>query len=818
MVSPQLTSTDLAMDFSGSRAVWKAISSAVTALHAGFGGVVRVIAERGSGWTTLLDRTKALADQFGVDVLDSTTAPLSFLALVDAGTGSRPLLVCVDARRGRGAADEPALELAPKVVAGRPVLWVIGAEHFEHVGESVVTLDRLTAAEQTALAQSHVGQAIPANLGDALTRCLALPRAVVESVALWRGEPTLEPDELVWPDALLNRLDTSELGLLSIAARVADKIDPATWARTSGVALAQLIPAAVRAVQAGVLKDEGDRLAFVHPLVRRALLQRESSSDIRVTADMPDRMGQLGEARAIRRDLREMNPIDRQELRARAIVREVDAGVVRLEQLRAWIHLETPTVSIALLTTHLLFDEVLDSNVLARTLTEPLTPEQRRSVEAARAARSVLIHSDDLVEWNSIFTSVPEDRVPDVAILVHLARALGEAARGRLRSSLRHVSRATDLSASHAAGPNWWTARILRARLLADLGRGHEALRIVEDSLQVADKTGSLSALRAMLTLHGSLLLEYGRFAAADRSLRLSVDIGKAVGSANGLEGDPELLLARIAHVQGTQMSAPALGSTDEPEAMTANASASRTGAISRLANEPTLDPPTAARSLAEAMSGTNAQPAYPVVRSVTDELVRVRLFLRAGEEIQAREVWRNLRRLATNEPSPLLTAAAGHADGVLRSRAQPIGQAQLVYERLELPILRALAAEDRADAEGKDGLIAGLREARSIWASLGGTRETARIDKRLRGLGVRAVDSAAPILNLGLSSAEEKVALHVGAGLSNRLIAEALALSPNTVGAHLRRIYAKTGASDRPSLIAIVKRQQIATSEGISH
>lgn len=819
MVQTSLTGGVHEPELAGHLPAWELIRAALSCLQGGHGGVVHIAAERGSGLTTLFAGAQSEASQLDLDVVQIRSGSVSLLRLAEAGRPSRPLIVCVDAREGRAASDDPTPAAAPMVIAGRPVLWLIGAEQFEQGTPGVVALGCMGDSERTALAEARVrGSALPRNLLDAVSMSPPLPRAVVETTMRWQTDPAGDSDALVWPDGLVRNLGATDRSILAGAAMDGHLIDPVSWARRTDIALAQLIPTVARALQSGILVEQGLHLEFAHPLVRRSLLAQSEPDSAANTAGQPGETrrssGRLRAARALRLELRHAAQTDKEALRARAIVCEADSGTLHYDQLRASVHLETPHVAVALLTSHLLFAIDLDSEIFARVLSWPLEPEARRSMEAARAARSVLAGAHALVEWNSIFTSVPEDRSPDVAIIVHVARALGEAARGRLRSALQHASRATELSANRTVGSSWWTARVLRARLLADLGRGLEALGIVEDALELADATGQLAALRALLTLHGSLLLEHGRFGPAERSLRLAIDLGGAIGIREGLEGDPRLMLARIAHVRGGQSTIEPFEAGNGGDAKTLDGAARRSRALSRLAEEETLDPPSVARSLAEAMSGTELAPAYRVGRSITDELIRIRLFLRAGAELEAHEVRRRLRTLAASEPSPLVTAAAGHAEGVLRSRPQPIALAQLTYERLQLPILSAMAAEDRADVGEVHDLVDGLREARAIYASIGATRETARLDRRLRDLGVRASDTSQPVLGLGLSRAEEKVARYVGEGMTNRAIADALSLSPNTVGAHLRRIYAKTGANDRTSLTALVKERQTRTDQ----
>ncbi len=60
------------------------------------------------------------------------------------------------------------------------------------------------------------------------------------------------------------------------------------------------------------------------------------------------------------------------------------------------------------------------------------------------------------------------------------------------------------------------------------------------------------------------------------------------------------------------------------------------------------------------------------------------------------------------------------------------------------------------------------------------------------------------------MSVREEEVLNLVADGLTNREIAERLAISEETVKTHLKRLYQKLGASDRTEAVAIALRQRI--------
>jgi DNA-binding NarL/FixJ family response regulator len=62
-----------------------------------------------------------------------------------------------------------------------------------------------------------------------------------------------------------------------------------------------------------------------------------------------------------------------------------------------------------------------------------------------------------------------------------------------------------------------------------------------------------------------------------------------------------------------------------------------------------------------------------------------------------------------------------------------------------------------------------------------------------------------------GLSGREVEVLRHLAAGHTNRDIATALCLSEHTVRAHVRHIFAKTGADNRAAAAAFALRHGLA-------
>lgn len=101
-------------------------------------------------------------------------------------------------------------------------------------------------------------------------------------------------------------------------------------------------------------------------------------------------------------------------------------------------------------------------------------------------------------------------------------------------------------------------------------------------------------------------------------------------------------------------------------------------------------------------------------------------------------------------------------------------------------------------------GTAALLEAARSGFRSLGARRDLARVDARLRSIGVRSGQPRSRSRGDGwdsLTTAEREVVALTVEGLTNREIAARLFISPRTVETHLTHVFAKLGLQGRPAL-----------------
>jgi DNA-binding CsgD family transcriptional regulator len=241
---------------------------------------------------------------------------------------------------------------------------------------------------------------------------------------------------------------------------------------------------------------------------------------------------------------------------------------------------------------------------------------------------------------------------------------------------------------------------------------------------------------------------------------------------------------------------------------------------LSALIADAAGDPATAIELTEEAVATLDRPgPSFSGVVDVMDEVVFVRIALRAGRRALAvRAAAAAERRAVANPAYPVAVAAQLLARGLLDSDPSGIRDALQILDGTERPLARADALEDLAvllAPEHKREAVAALDEALETMQALGAERDAARLRRRLRDLGIRRRRPRADADRAGMAAltrAEREVALLVAAGGTNRAVADRLFLSPHTVNTHLRNAFVKLGVRSRVELARLVA----ADPEGI--
>ena len=151
----------------------------------------------------------------------------------------------------------------------------------------------------------------------------------------------------------------------------------------------------------------------------------------------------------------------------------------------------------------------------------------------------------------------------------------------------------------------------------------------------------------------------------------------------------------------------------------------------------------------------------------------------------------------------------AEHAEGVLSGDATALRRAAELHRLAGRPLAAGNAMEDAARVDQGMGdrsrAVQLLESALDLYLDCGATRDAARVQKKLRRLGVHHVRRlAAGRPKSGwesLTGAELRVVRAIVDGRTNREAASVLYLSPHTVDSHLRRVFSKLDINSRVEL-----------------
>jgi DNA-binding CsgD family transcriptional regulator len=230
------------------------------------------------------------------------------------------------------------------------------------------------------------------------------------------------------------------------------------------------------------------------------------------------------------------------------------------------------------------------------------------------------------------------------------------------------------------------------------------------------------------------------------------------------------------------------------------------------LLNEASGDVPAAFETLADAWDAV--APAGVRVACLTFATELVRLAVKHGDRARASQVCDEIDAVAAANP-----AVATIEGTALRCRGLRDDDLDLLIDAAEVtatgprPLDAALAAEDAADALGRGGRLddAQLWFARALRAyeALDAGWDLTRTSARMRAVGLhRRARQTRERPRIGweaLTTAERAVVELVAQGLSNPEVAERLFLSRHTVKRHLANAMVKLGESSRRSLRGVV-------------
>jgi DNA-binding CsgD family transcriptional regulator len=198
-----------------------------------------------------------------------------------------------------------------------------------------------------------------------------------------------------------------------------------------------------------------------------------------------------------------------------------------------------------------------------------------------------------------------------------------------------------------------------------------------------------------------------------------------------------------------------------------------------------------------------------------------VRLKIAAGKLEESRAVADTVERAAARLKTASAQGAALRCRGLVDGDPQLLHQALAACRSAPRPLERALAAEELgaslAGTAGRSEAAATLGEALEIYERLGAIRYAARVEARLRELGVRRGRRGSrgrPRVGWdSLTSTELRVVALVSRGLTNAEVARRLYVSRHTVESHLSHVFSKLGLASRVELAVQSARRDLPVS-----
>jgi DNA-binding CsgD family transcriptional regulator len=682
-------------------------------------------------------------------------------------------------------------------------------------------------------------------------------------------EPILPPTLRLTILRRLSFLPDDTLAVLRAASILGAGFSLTDLSTTTGRSLLDLSSVLATAIRVHILEEEGDRLRFRHDLIHEAIYEdipgsvrvglhreagrrlAESGAAALQVAEHLARGAGRGDAAAVAwlaraaREAGPSSPAVAAELLERAIglLNPADPGRDRLLAERAGALMAAGRLTEAEAAYRRLLDRDHDQSVdaparlwLARTLSA-----QGRMGDALRELQ--LLQRFPTLE-------------DQLRAAVWGSEGVARLELGDLDGAAAAAERAR--SAAATAGNHPLVSLATAALAMVEELRAHldGALRIVDDGMLLADRSPQRQGHRYPLHfVRGRILLELDRFGEA----RSTLQDGRRVGEQLGLHWSLplyEVFLAMERFLAGewddaiagfeaaldlatetgeryslvlveSVRSLIALHRGDLRHAEHAAARAERelaaTGpryrshwamwarALLLEAEGATREAYAALASCWDLCAGAGLAVDYPVLGP---DLVR--LALAAGEEGPAAQVAAAVAEVAAANKVASLDGAALRCQGLLEGDPAVLRAAVDAYAQGPRPLELALAAEDAGAAAARQGAadaVPLLRQALELHERLGAARDAARVEARLRELGVhrgRRGTRRRPRIGWdSLTPTERTVVDLVAEGLSNPQIGERLYISRRTVQTHLAHVFAKLGISSRAQLAAEAARRR---------
>ncbi|WP_123456892.1 LuxR family transcriptional regulator [Streptomyces sp. PanSC19] len=780
-----------------------------------------------------------------------------------AGLSSHPILWLVAVRGGSVPPGvRTTLDRIRQAGAHELVLGALGDRAIARITEDVLG----APPDPDVLRLAHRAEGVPQLLVELLGSLREEEVTIENGTAALPGGPPA-PRELPSVVRRLDQLSAEARELVQTAAAVDGPVTVALLAELLGRPSAALITAVRESLDADLLAESGDRLAFRHDLIREAVeaglplplrqaLRRQVTGPPAGRAASPAARpgpppgpGDAGEADRLRTEAA--------ELAATAPGPAAERGLKALELTPADAperpRIIAETIPLLWQTGRAAQAHELGTSALAAG---GLGPEDEARIRLALARLAVPFDFSEAVRQARAGAALPGISVAARGRLLAMlavglsmsgehaaaeqvaaeawetAAAAGdrtaEATLTTVRSAVgfhrmdlteafRQAERSAALADALGASTSLWVPEALWHALLSHTtGRTAEALAATEEGIRLTREQGRTAATRMWLMTRSRVLLEAGRLTDARADAEAASEATDGPGPGNLADVTSRYVMMRVALHTGDRSAARA-HAAEARRMRSDGAPVVRHFGSWMLALMADFEgrPDRAMAELDEVMTSPAAdRPAYAGLIDPADAPVLVRLALRAGAHERAvQAVALAERRAVLNPDLTFLAATAAHARGLLDNDLGPLVRAVRLYEDCPRVLARASALEDagrKLAATRRPEAVPYFETALALYARAGAERDGARVRRRLRAAGVRRRPAPAGLDGTWpeLTAAETRVVRLVARGLTNRQAAEELSLSPHTVSSHLRRAFTKLDVTSRAELTRLVKHR----------
>jgi DNA-binding CsgD family transcriptional regulator len=362
-------------------------------------------------------------------------------------------------------------------------------------------------------------------------------------------------------------------------------------------------------------------------------------------------------------------------------------------------------------------------------------------------------------------------------------------------------------------------AHMWHGELLSTTDRHDEALAIAADGLAAAQRDRQGWAYQMFETWHGRMLLRAGRLSEAFAVLEGRFALEDGTRAAAVLDAAGIVALGRLAIHTGDARQVRRIGGIAHVMLERGTPAVQRHARWLLALFAMAEGDAEGARGWLHAPADPGGEPVLPrFPLDIADEVLLARVALATeDDELAQLALFNSQRRAELNPGVASIAATAAQVRGLLDRSETNLRQAVELFESTPRRLELTAALEDLGDeriAVDRDASIEVLSRSLSLYTELGASWDARRVRSHLRELGVRRrLVTAEPETHgwAALTTSELAVARLVADGLTNREVAEQLFVSPHTVNSHLRHVFTKLGINSRVELARIARDFQMA-------